>query len=119
MNRSLERSEVAVKQLGGAIGPAGAISTNLTTGARHVDKEKCIGCSACVCVCPFGVAVLDRSLKKSVIVTYVMAIQSVSGFAPRMLSNTSGAMMSVPNSRELGWISYFRFLRYLQCLRNK
>ena len=50
-----------------AICPIGAISTDLTTGARHVDKEKCIGCSACVYVCLFGTAVLDRSLKKFVI----------------------------------------------------
>jgi len=39
-----------------------AISTNPTTGARQVDKEKCIGCSACVYACPFGAALLDRSV---------------------------------------------------------
>ena len=45
-----------------AICPVGAISTNPTTGARQVDKEKCIGCSACVYICPFGAALLDRSV---------------------------------------------------------
>ena len=44
-----------------AICPVGAISTNSETGARQVDKEKCIGCSACVYICPFGAIVLDRS----------------------------------------------------------
>ena len=45
-----------------AICPVGAISTNPATGARQIDKEKCIGCSACVYVCPFGAALLDRSV---------------------------------------------------------
>ena len=47
--------------------PVGAISTNSTTGARQVDKEKCIGCSACVYVCPFGAAILDRSVGNALI----------------------------------------------------
>ena len=42
--------------------PTGAISSDPTTGARLIDKEKCIGCSACVYACPFGTAVLDRSV---------------------------------------------------------
>ena len=45
-----------------AICPTGAIYTNPTTGARLIDKEKCIGCNACVYVCPFGAIVLDRSV---------------------------------------------------------
>jgi len=44
-----------------AICPVGAISTDPTTGARLIEKDKCIGCSACVYVCPFGAAVVDRS----------------------------------------------------------
>jgi len=50
-----------------AICPTGAIYTNPTTGARLIDKEKCIGCSACVYVCPFGAIVLDRSVGAAVI----------------------------------------------------
>ena len=50
-----------------AICPVGAISTNPATGARQVDKEKCIGCGACVYVCPFGAAILDRSVGSSLI----------------------------------------------------
>ena len=45
-----------------AICPTGAISSNQTTGAKQIDKEKCIGCRACVYVCPFGAIVLDRSV---------------------------------------------------------
>ena len=45
-----------------AICPVGAISTNPINGARQIDKEKCIGCSACVYICPFGAALLDRSV---------------------------------------------------------
>jgi len=45
-----------------AICPTGAISSDPTTGAKLVDKEKCIGCSACVYACPFGAIVLDRSV---------------------------------------------------------
>ena len=44
-----------------AICPVGAISTNQETGARQIDRDKCIGCSACVYICPFGAIVLDRS----------------------------------------------------------
>ncbi len=50
-----------------AICPVGAIATNAATGARQVDKEKCIGCSACVYVCPFGAALLDRSVGNAII----------------------------------------------------
>ena len=45
-----------------AICPTGAIFSNPATGARLVDTAKCTGCSACVYACPFGVAVLDRSV---------------------------------------------------------
>ena len=44
-----------------AMCPTGAIYTDSTTGARLIDTEKCIGCNACVHVCPFGAIVLDRS----------------------------------------------------------
>ena len=50
-----------------AICPVGAISTHATTGAREIDKDKCIGCSACVYVCPFGAAILDRSVGNALI----------------------------------------------------
>lgn len=40
--------------------PTGAISTNPVTGARVVNKEKCIGCRTCVYSCPFGAAAFDR-----------------------------------------------------------
>jgi len=50
-----------------AVCPVGAISTNATTGARQVDKGKCIGCSACVYICPFGAALFDRSAGASLI----------------------------------------------------
>ena len=46
--------------------PTGAISTNLATGARVVDKEKCIGCSSCVFACPFGAVTLDRFQRTAV-----------------------------------------------------
>ena len=45
-----------------AICPTVAIYTNPTTGTRLIDREKCIGCSACVYVCPFRTIALDRSV---------------------------------------------------------
>jgi len=45
-----------------AICPTAAISTNPITGAKLIDEGKCIGCSACVYACPFGAAILDRSV---------------------------------------------------------
>lgn len=47
--------------------PVGAISTNQITGARQVDKERCIGCSACVYACPFGAVIIDRTHATAVI----------------------------------------------------
>jgi len=50
-----------------AVCPVGAISTHPETGAKEIDTEKCIGCSACVYVCPFGAAILDRSAGNALI----------------------------------------------------
>ena len=33
---------------------AGAIARNENTGAMEVDRNKCIGCKACIMACPFG-----------------------------------------------------------------
>lgn len=46
-----------------AVCPQSAISDDPTTGARIIDERKCIGCSACVYACPFGVIAVDRTLK--------------------------------------------------------
>ena len=46
-----------------AVCPTRAISTNPVTGAKVVDKDKCIGCRSCVYACPFGAATFDRSEK--------------------------------------------------------
>ena len=45
-----------------AICPTGAIYTTSETRAKLIDKDKCIGCSACVYACPFGAIALDRSV---------------------------------------------------------
>jgi Fe-S-cluster-containing hydrogenase component 2 len=41
--------------------PVGAITDDPTTGARQIDTDKCIGCSACVYACPFGAITVDGS----------------------------------------------------------
>jgi len=43
-----------------SICPTGAISDDPITGARLIDTDKCIGCSACVYACPFGAISIDR-----------------------------------------------------------
>jgi carbon-monoxide dehydrogenase iron sulfur subunit len=45
-----------------AVCPVGAISKDLETGARVIDVDKCIACSACVYACPFGAIAVDRTL---------------------------------------------------------
>jgi carbon-monoxide dehydrogenase iron sulfur subunit len=45
-----------------AVCPMGAISKDAQTGARVIDVDKCIACSACVYACPFGAIAVDRSL---------------------------------------------------------
>lgn len=44
--------------------PAEAIS-HTALGNVIIDQEKCIGCSACVGVCPFGVPRIDPAISKS------------------------------------------------------
>ena len=44
-----------------AVCPTHAISTDPETGARVVNKKKCIGCRTCVYTCPFGAPTFDRS----------------------------------------------------------
>ena len=48
-----------------AVCPMGAISDDPATGARRIDKDKCIACSACVYACPFGAISVDRSAGRS------------------------------------------------------
>ncbi|MBW2370689.1 MAG: 4Fe-4S dicluster domain-containing protein [Deltaproteobacteria bacterium] len=48
-----------------AVCPNGAISDDPSTGARVVDDQKCIGCSACVYACPFGAIAVDRTLQRA------------------------------------------------------
>ena len=49
--------------------PMKAISDDPKTGARQIDKDKCIGCSACVYACPFGAIFVDRSAGHAVTCT--------------------------------------------------
>ena len=48
-----------------AVCPMGAISDDPSTGARAIDKDKCVGCSACVYACPFGAITVDRAAGNS------------------------------------------------------
>lgn len=43
--------------------PTGATYRGGPAGAMLVDERKCIGCSACVYACPFGVCVIDPVTK--------------------------------------------------------
>ncbi len=45
-----------------AVCPVSAISIDQKTGARVIDVDKCIACSACVYACPFGAIAVDRTL---------------------------------------------------------
>jgi len=43
-----------------AVCPSGALVQDPEDGSIHADPGKCIGCKACVIVCPFGAAHYDR-----------------------------------------------------------
>ena len=47
--------------------PVKAIGRDVETGARIIDENKCIGCSACSYACPFGACFVDRQLGKSIV----------------------------------------------------
>jgi Fe-S-cluster-containing dehydrogenase component len=50
-----------VKPICKAVCPTRAIYESPITGARLIDEDKCIACSACVYACPFGAIAVDRS----------------------------------------------------------
>lgn len=43
-----------------AVCPSGALARDPEDGSIHADPAKCIGCKACIIVCPFGAAHYDR-----------------------------------------------------------
>lgn len=45
--------------------PVKAISPDPNTGARVIDKEKCVGCGACHEACPWKLPTVDPETKKS------------------------------------------------------
>lgn len=45
--------------------PQKAISADPNTGARVIDKDKCIGCGACTQACPWHMPTVDPETKKS------------------------------------------------------
>lgn len=47
--------------------PTDANTRHPETGARVVDPDKCVGCSACSYACPFGACFVDRPLGRSVV----------------------------------------------------
>lgn len=47
--------------------PANAFSRNPQTGARIINANRCIGCSACSYACPFGACFLDYNLHTAVV----------------------------------------------------
>jgi len=45
--------------------PVEAIFADPATGARTIDKEKCVGCGTCTNMCPWHMPVVDPETKKS------------------------------------------------------
>ena len=45
--------------------PMGAIYQQEATGARQVDKEKCVGCGTCTTACPWHIPTVDPETQKS------------------------------------------------------
>ena len=66
-----------------AVCPMDAISDNPVTGARQIDEDKCIACSACVYACPFGAIALDRSANCSFTCNQCEGDPACAKFCPR------------------------------------
>lgn len=45
--------------------PNGAIEVDEKTGARFVNREKCVGCGICQKACPYGMTTFDKDMKKA------------------------------------------------------
>jgi Fe-S-cluster-containing hydrogenase component 2 len=46
--------------------PAGVITRHPSTGAMVRDRDRCLGCKACLMVCPFGAPTLDLRDRKPI-----------------------------------------------------
>jgi Fe-S-cluster-containing hydrogenase component 2 len=46
--------------------PAGVITRHPATGAMVRDRDRCLGCKACLMVCPFGAPTLDLRDRKPI-----------------------------------------------------
>lgn len=46
--------------------PVDAISVDLTTGAKVIANDKCVGCKVCTIACPFGTVNYSQSMGKVV-----------------------------------------------------
>lgn len=96
-----------------AVCPMGAISDNPSTGARVIDKDKCIGCSACVYACPFGAITVDRSEGHSFTCNHCDGDPTCAKFCP------TGAVQYV-DSNEIGIkLRRSTLNRYLEFVRNQ
>ena len=72
--------------------PTGARTRNTETGAVLVNKDLCVGCRACVYVCPFGASIVHPKTKK------VVACDLCDGDPQCVGACTTGALQFVPIS---------------------
>jgi carbon-monoxide dehydrogenase iron sulfur subunit len=96
-----------------AVCPMGAISDSPLTGARVIDDNKCIGCSACVYACPFGAIAVDRSLGHSYTCNHCEGDPTCVKFCP------TGAMEYVDNDEVSIRLRRSALNRYVDFVRDQ
>ena len=70
-------------------------------GATYVDKSRCIGCMACLYVCPFGIPELDTAAKVATKCSLCMPLRR-EGLQPACVAMCPARAIIIGSPREVG-----------------